>query len=157
MAAKRKRTRIAISGIFADRLAEVRGTRSQREVAESVGMDRSAITRIENGDRSVTLEEAIELAAALNVCPTFLITPADPEAKVKVGNKSYTAREVWDWMRGFGPLGYQETAWEDYDRHIPFDERIYEAFTSIRGQQTLIFQRDREHRSGKKKPKGGTE
>jgi len=54
---------------FAERMRAVRQARnwSAQEVANRSGMTRVAISKIENGDRGISIDEAFTLAAALDV------------------------------------------------------------------------------------------
>lgn len=68
---------------------EARGGMSQRELAArvaNIGMkiNQSAITRIERGERKVSLGEAIALAAALDVAPVNLFLPIDGDEPVRL-------------------------------------------------------------------------
>ena len=57
---------------------------SQRDLADSVGLDQSAISRIENGQRAVGVGELLEIAASLGVEPTALLAdePSRPFDRV---------------------------------------------------------------------------
>jgi transcriptional regulator with XRE-family HTH domain len=70
-----------------------------------VKMDRATLTRMESGDRRVTLEEAVLLAVALDVPLPLLLLPIDDETDVAL---TPTVRVypwlAWEWMRGREPL-----------------------------------------------------
>jgi transcriptional regulator with XRE-family HTH domain len=56
----------------------------QEELTQRVGLDRTALSRIEGGARRLTVPELVELAAALNVDVSKLLRPrpTTPERKV---------------------------------------------------------------------------
>jgi transcriptional regulator with XRE-family HTH domain len=62
----------------------------------------TAITRIERGDRDVSLEDALLLAAALDVSPLYLIVPreADVIALLAPRGRSYPPIHLREWIRG---------------------------------------------------------
>lgn len=64
---------------FGDRLRRVRRFRkiSQTELGHAVGMDNSVVSKIEAGQRRVTVGEAVVLAAGLDV-PIDLLTTDGP-------------------------------------------------------------------------------
>lgn len=73
---------------FIQRLAVVRRAKglTQDDVAQQARMDRSALARLECGGRSVTLGEAVALAAAVGE-PLSVLLDAHPIA-VLVGGES---------------------------------------------------------------------
>ena len=66
------------------------------------------ITAIEIGrKKSVTVNEWIQLAAALNVAPIHLLVPMDSDQETWVGEKrSYPAADVRRWVQGSMPLDF---------------------------------------------------
>jgi transcriptional regulator with XRE-family HTH domain len=72
-------------------------------------LDRAAISKIENGTRGVSLDDAILLAVALGVSPLHLFTPREDNAFVRVTPTEYvTAGTVRRWIRGTTPLKGQD-------------------------------------------------
>ncbi len=72
------------SEVFAARLRETRRARgfSQTELAHTMTergrpLSREALLRIENGERGLSLDEALALAAVLYVAPAHLLSPPD--------------------------------------------------------------------------------
>ena len=59
------------------RARELKGS-SQAALAEKVGLDRSAISRIEQGDRKVAVNELLVIAEALGRPLSFFVAPAVP-------------------------------------------------------------------------------
>jgi transcriptional regulator with XRE-family HTH domain len=91
--ALRKRSTMTQQGL-ADRLAQL-GAR----------IDRSAVARIESGDRELSLEEAFQVAWALHVAPVHLFVPIDSEEPIDIGPKMQASPdEVRAWIRGKLPL-----------------------------------------------------
>lgn len=101
------------SGVFAERVTAVREAHrlNQQELVEllaerfDVKMDRATLTRIENGKRKVSLDEALMFAVALDVAPVHLLAPPDDDARVEVvRGVTASATEVRAWIRGEAPL-----------------------------------------------------
>lgn len=65
------------------RIRQVRLARSldQRTLAEQVGLDRTAVSRVEAGDRRLTALEAARIAQALDVTLTDLLTMPAPDVR----------------------------------------------------------------------------
>jgi transcriptional regulator with XRE-family HTH domain len=97
---------------FAQRLREAREARglTQRELAQTVkklggSLNQSAITRIERGDRKVTIDEMVALAAALDVAPVHLFLPIEGDAPVQLTPKrTVDIEHARQWARGRRPL-----------------------------------------------------
>jgi transcriptional regulator with XRE-family HTH domain len=89
----RKRSTMTQQGL-ADRLAQL-GAR----------IDRSAVARIESGERDLSLEEAFQFAWALDVAPVHLFVPTDGDEPIEIGPKVQASPdEVRKWIRGRDPL-----------------------------------------------------
>jgi transcriptional regulator with XRE-family HTH domain len=56
------------------KIRELRGEMTQVALAAAAGMDQSALSRIESGERSVQLDELVALAAPLGVEPGALLS-----------------------------------------------------------------------------------
>jgi transcriptional regulator with XRE-family HTH domain len=79
---------------LADRIADMGGS-----------LDRAAISKIEVGKRGVSLDEAIEIAAALGIAPIHLFLPRDDGAPVCVApDLEVPAAQARAWVRGYEPL-----------------------------------------------------
>lgn len=76
-------------------------------------MHSTAVTRIERGDREVSLEDVLVLAAALDVSPLYLIFPrgGNELARLTATGTTYLPLHLREWMRGqwslegVGPYG----------------------------------------------------
>ncbi|WP_185931266.1 helix-turn-helix domain-containing protein [Streptomyces sp. WAC08401] len=97
------------------RLRERRGltTRQLSGVLERAGRNipASGITRMEKGERVVTVDELAALAVAFGVSPAALLLPLSlrAEAAVEVtGGGSVSAEEAWQWANGRRPLHLSE-------------------------------------------------
>lgn len=83
---------------------------TQEALAEKVrdlggALHATAITRIEKGRRDVSLEEALLLAAALDVSPPSLFVPAgDVTMRLASEGKIRSAVQVAGWARDLNPL-----------------------------------------------------
>lgn len=95
------------------RLRERRGmtTRQLAGALESAGrsIPASGITRMEKGERVVTVDELTALAVVLGVSPAALLLPLtdDPLATVSVtGAGDVPVMAAWDWADGRGPLQF---------------------------------------------------
>jgi transcriptional regulator with XRE-family HTH domain len=72
-------------------------------------IDRSAVARLENGRRAVSLEEAMRLAFALNVAPVhLLVDPDSDEPIVPVVGHELEPWAARAWIRGQKPIMWQE-------------------------------------------------
>lgn len=68
-------------------------------------LNQSVITRIERGTRKVSLDEAIALAAALDVAPVHLFLPIGDEGRVSVTpSAEVPARVARQWALGIRAL-----------------------------------------------------
>ena len=83
----------------------------------------SQIARIESGKRSVSVDDLMDLAAALNASPLDLLTPTDSDHPVTVGGTQHHCSEVRSWVRGFAPLAGQDS--RGFAKAMPFDDRVF--------------------------------
>lgn len=107
-------TAISARHVLAENLASIRarvGMASAQELADKVKelggrLDRAAIAKIESKTRNVSLDEALLLAAALDVAPVHLIFPLDDDRAVEIASRSQPvpARDAREWLRGREPL-----------------------------------------------------
>ena len=72
--------RRSLSSVLTQNIAaeRVRRRMDQGELARLIGVDRSTITRIENGDRTVKVDELVSLCQALDVPLIKLAEGVDP-------------------------------------------------------------------------------
>ena len=101
----------SVSQVYASQLRKLRtqqGLQQQDLAARleerfGVKLDASTLSRIEAGKRRLTLEEALVLAAALEVAPVQLAAPMDG-SDVKLGNVTLSASRLRAFVRGRQPL-----------------------------------------------------
>ncbi len=68
-------------------------------------MDRATLTRMESGERKVSLEEAVLLAVALDVPLPLMLLPIDQEGDVALTpTVSASPWRAWEWLHGQEPL-----------------------------------------------------
>lgn len=100
------------SQVLSKQLPEIRqrlGLSAQAfaERAREAGLkfDRGTVSKIENGQRGISLDEALAIAAALDVAPVHLFLPREDDAKVQVApNVTVEAEQARLWFRGGRPL-----------------------------------------------------
>jgi hypothetical protein len=96
------------------RWRKIRGGMSVKQLADRVealggDLSRVTITKIENGWRGISVDEALLLAAALNVPPPVLFFPFESGTKVAVTPKSVIHPDLaWRWLAGDDPLASTE-------------------------------------------------
>lgn len=93
------------------KLARRQAGLTQEALAERIkelggGLHATAITRIERGDRAVTLDELALIARALTVSPLYLMFPIDDNTDVRLApaDKTHEPFRVRMWSRGEAPL-----------------------------------------------------
>lgn len=126
------------TAVVARRVQELRKAQglSAQELAERLAqhwpeLDRSILANLESGRRrSVSVDEVLVLALALNVAPVHLFVPVTEEP-VHVGAHKIPSPVARDWVRGGTPLEGQdarlfrtqvpESEWADYEasRDVP--------------------------------------
>ena len=72
----------------------------QRQVADSLGLDTPAVSRIESGDRDIRLTQAARLARTLGVRLSELVAPADEAVATRKGSISRAMGEGMTERRG---------------------------------------------------------
>lgn len=82
---------------------------TQQDLADrlkDLGSDLSyaALSKIESGKRRVSLNEMLELAAALRVNPDALYVPLEKNAPLKIGRHSVLEEVVRDWISPGGAV-----------------------------------------------------
>lgn len=115
--------------VMADQLADVRGRRGLtadqlanrcRELG-ATRIDRSVIAKIESRARNVSLDEAVAVAAALDMALVHLITPMDDSQEVAVTQELLVPAPAFRaWVRGQEPLPGQED--KPFRTEIPASE-----------------------------------
>ncbi len=119
--------------IFARRLREMRGHRgmsarvlSERLAAMGVTMSRVAITKLENEPKraaTVRLQTVLAISAALNVSPSWMVTPDRQDEDVRIApGLCQPAGAVRLWLRGDFPLGGADP--EDFFMMMPAAEYV---------------------------------
>lgn len=120
---------------FAARVAEIGGPR----------LDRATVSRIEGGQRSVSLNEAFILAAALGVAPVNLFVPTMDTEYVPVHltpDIEVPARSFRDWARGDRPLAQLESQW--YWTEVPNSELVQRSVRVAKCTRELLEAERRE-------------
>jgi hypothetical protein len=75
------------------------------EELQGFPMHPTTITKIEKGDRKVTVDEWLTFAAALNVPPALLLLPLGTDDRVRITSGSQLDPDlVFDWLVGDQPL-----------------------------------------------------
>jgi transcriptional regulator with XRE-family HTH domain len=84
-------------------------------------LDQASISKIENGVRGVSLDEAVQLAVALGISPIHLFIPREDGDFVRVTPTEYvTAATARRWIRGTTPLKGQDD--RVYHTEVPESE-----------------------------------
>lgn len=79
----------------------------------------SAVSKIERGERLVTVDDLMALALALRVNPNALLLPATSQGDIEVtGASARPAGDVWDWAEGSRPLDLPDS--DDGTAHNAF-------------------------------------
>lgn len=97
------------SEIFARHLRLTREERrmSQADLAKRIGTSKTTVLRTESGQRDVSLDEALALAAVLDLTPMQLLTDDDVPVAVAPGYVA-NASEIQRWLAGQRPLPGQD-------------------------------------------------
>ncbi len=107
----------------------------------------SGITKIEQGDRRVDVNDLMALAAALNVSPARLLLPDVGERDLIQITPNLPPQELWiawDWMEGGSPLAYDgQTLTKEaalaYGDERPAWMRVREQHPLVRAQRHLRY------------------
>ena len=98
-------SKLVPSKVFGSRLRETRKARriSQTALAQrmtDVGrpLDKAAVLRIENGERRLSLDEAIAFASVLNAVPANMLTPPDDEFLAVTDNVAIDGEALRSWL-----------------------------------------------------------
>ena len=154
----------AVNEVFARRLREARASRgwNQERLADEVTrighpIGRVTISKIEAGKRGVLIEEAIALAAALDVAPAHLLLPIDagegphaqtsPAASVKLAPKLKAGQvKARRWFRGELPLHPTLENFEVYLHQTPEGLNVSTEDLSEHDRLGLLRRREQEVR-----------
>jgi transcriptional regulator with XRE-family HTH domain len=87
--------------VFRETVRDIRKRRGLRiaDVAERAGLSRSALTRIENGERGISLDEAFALCASLGASPLALLSQDNSPVEVAPG-EFIDGAMFRQWLRG---------------------------------------------------------
>lgn len=113
------------SEVLAARVVELRKRHgwSQAELADrmssyGLGWGPTTVTKVEKGDRQVSVDEFVALAYVLGVSPAALVTPTAYRAGLAVTpNTTLAGPTVWRWFCGTFPTGAVP-----YGGFLSFDE-----------------------------------
>jgi len=101
------------SEVFRKRLREVRKIKgwTQQDLAAALGragvhLNEFVITRMESGNRRVSVDEAITISAVLGVSPVHMLVPLNDDETVQLAPRLPAVRTVdaRAWLRGQRPL-----------------------------------------------------
>jgi transcriptional regulator with XRE-family HTH domain len=104
---------VRVSDVFRQRMRTLRRSRgwSQQQLAMhlvefgAMTASKGAVAKIENGSRNVLLEEAIQIAAALDVGFARMLVPLEPDVAVELTpTQQVTSRDLRRWIQGLEPL-----------------------------------------------------
>jgi transcriptional regulator with XRE-family HTH domain len=99
-------------------------------------IDRATISKIETGDRRVTLDETFWFAYALGVSPAALVLPRPARSMVAVTpTTSVTALETLYWLRGVYSLA--EGEWDEAEERFFAEETLDEEVLAYRRLPTV--------------------
>lgn len=114
-----------VFGVQTRRLRLRKEWTSQQKLADRLSelghaIDRSALARIERGTRGVPLDEALAIAAALEVSPLSLVLPAESGDPIAITPSIVvTSAEARAWLRGDEPLPGQDR--EFFEQELPVE------------------------------------
>jgi len=116
---RKRRTLPSLDRVIAAQVKALRRKQnvSQQWLADKLGETQSTITRIESGERAITVSEVFRIAAALNCAPVELMSggltgekdvPVTPRVRVE-------AMQAAAWIVGTAPLGpVNDATWRAY-------------------------------------------
>lgn len=106
-AKRKRRTLPSLDRVLAVQIRALRAKQgvSQQVLAEMLGETQSTVTRIESGDRSITVSELFRIAAALDAAPVELLAASFAPDEVPVAGKTrLSADHAREWVKGERPL-----------------------------------------------------
>lgn len=113
-----------------------------RELASRVqragrAISHSAISKIENGERRVDVDDLVVFAYVLETTPAALLTPPeDAPAPTGLPDGRYLDEEIWAWMRDLSPLIAGRLVWfwygqaESTRRRIQLNRSLVEMYAT---------------------------
>lgn len=113
----------APGAILATNIELLRGAKrpswSQKDLAERLAeyglpLHQTAIAKIEAGQRKVSVDEFLVLAAALDVSPLWLLLPID-RAPVQIGKAAVRCDHLAQWFAGIDPLPVRTEDFEIFE------------------------------------------
>ena len=143
-----------VAAIVARNVGELRGRRqfSVRDLSrrlEELGtpMLASAISKIENGQRKVTVDELVALARALNVSPVRLLLPGKPDTSgdsaAANARREWEWHAMWRWAVGEEPLARERRPLTDPRiREFIRENRPFEDEASVREAAQFLLARE---------------
>jgi transcriptional regulator with XRE-family HTH domain len=144
-----------------ERLADVRRARSwnQQQLAyrlDALGSNlrRSALSKIEARLRQVSVDDLLEICAALSVSPLALLTPLDDSLRVAITPKFRVDGPAFrSWVRGTAPLALQGIH-DTNDIRAYYEQTPHSEWQAYRrdGVETLVHQVDVLRESGSNTP-----
>jgi transcriptional regulator with XRE-family HTH domain len=125
------------SEVFGAQMGTVRGRRglSLQDLADRLTrlgfpMDRTTLNKLENGRRGLSLDEALAIAAALDVSPLHLFVPIMDSEQLEIAPKvTAGAVRARKWLRGEQPLPIQDAF--AFGEHLPAGEKAALRNTSL--------------------------
>ena len=106
-AKRKRRTLPSVDRVLAAQVKELRRKQnvSQQRLAEMLGETQSTVTRIESGERAITVAELLRIAAALDCAPVYLLSGGLTGEDLPVTPKlRLSANEAHDWIVGFAAI-----------------------------------------------------
>jgi transcriptional regulator with XRE-family HTH domain len=96
---------------------------SERLSKQGVALQQPAIARLESGERLITVDDLLAIAAVLGVSPLFLLSGSYTDEMVPVTPRAeHVPRDMRYWMRGEFPLSQDEQ--ETFFELVPDEERL---------------------------------
>ena len=118
-----KEQRIPASKVFAQRLRETRRNRdlNQTELAAMMSeagrpLSKAGLLRIENGDRGISLDEAIALAFSLRAVPANLLSPPEGAVVELTAKAAVDGGGMRNWLVAGDPILAWPATPRDEDR-----------------------------------------
>jgi transcriptional regulator with XRE-family HTH domain len=95
-----------IEQAFGERLRQVRTLRdmSQGDLGEAIGVEKSTISKYEKGKRGLSVRTLVDISAALNCSPAWLLFGGEDDQPISVGGRVHQASDWWEWLGGRSPL-----------------------------------------------------
>lgn len=104
---KKRRTIPSVDRVLARQIKELRRKQgvSQQRLAEMLGETQSTVTRIESGERAITVAELLRIAIALDCAPIYLLSGGLTGDDLPVTpNLTLDTKTAEWWISGWGAL-----------------------------------------------------